>query len=159
LISRFTRIRVLNIEATLAENMVAIQNAQAERKRLVNQAVSNYLRQIAQAVQSYVSATEKLPSLQNIQAVENAVKRYSYSEPSPFVHPEPGKSFRTVTQFSGKTTKAIKNSAKTIIIYESAMASDGKRGVVFADGSVDRVVEAEFTRLLNISTQVTKTAQ
>lgn len=48
---------------------------------------------------------------------------------------------------SGKKVKEVKNPAETIAVYQVKPGKDGKRGVIFADGSIKRLTAAEWTDL------------
>lgn len=154
LVSRFSGVRVLDVAHELQGSALSYANALRDRNALIDAATLNNLQQIAQQVTSYTQQTGKLPPLQSAAVAQRALRRFGYSMPSPFVNAATGKTYATNAALSGKTLKQIGDASKAIVFYEPQAASDGKRGVVFADGGTDRIGEAEFARLMKSSTIV-----
>ena len=147
LISRFSAVRVLDVKREIAQNAIVVQKARVERTKTINAASLQNLQQIGQQLRSFTQSTGKLPPLQTSAAAQKALQRFSYSSPSPFVHPITKETCATNARLSGKSLKQIAEPSRAIVFHEREASGDGTRGVVFADGSAERILESEFFRL------------
>ncbi len=147
LISRFSAVRVLDVEREIAQNTVVVQKARVERTKTINVASLQNLQQIGQQLRSFTQSTGKLPPLQTSAAAQKALQRFGYSSPSPFVHPITKETHATNARLSGKSLKQIAEPSRAIVFHEREASGDGTRGVVFADGSAERIAEDVFFRL------------
>ena len=147
LISRFSAIRVLDVAQEIAQNAAVVQKAREQRIKAINASSLNHLQQLGQQLRSYTQSTGKLPPLQTSAAAQKVMRRFGYSSPSPFVNPATEKNYAVNSSLSGKSLKQIVELSITIVFYEAESSGDGTRGVVFADGSAERIPESEFARL------------
>ncbi len=130
-----------------------IQQSQKARISIVNQLSLANLQQIGTLLSNYVRAVHKLPSLKDAATMQKELRgpdQYN-TYGVLLVQTDTQKPYRTNATLSGQPLKSLSNPAKTVVLYESQASADGKRGVVFADGSVDRIDEKEFARLLKLS--------
>jgi prepilin-type processing-associated H-X9-DG protein len=71
-------------------------------------------------------------------------------------HPSTEEPFRLNPELSGKKLKDVANRNLLFMVYEAKPAADGTRGVLFADGHVERVEAERWTRLMKIKVVMRK---
>jgi prepilin-type processing-associated H-X9-DG protein len=118
-----------------------------------NQAVVTTLQQLWQGLAQWKHnrGQERLP--QWTDRVTPQLRQTAY----PFVHdkrlwehPSTNEPFRLNPELSGKPLLEVTNRKTLHMIYEATPAADGTRAVLFADGHVERVDAARFTRLQKV---------
>lgn len=87
-----------------------------------------------------------LPPMDKPEAFRKALDDYVESADL-FRDPETKEFYGLNPGLSGKKIAQIKDPSKTIAVYQTKPGRDGKRGVVFADFSIKRLTEAEWTDL------------
>jgi prepilin-type processing-associated H-X9-DG protein len=91
--------------------------------------------------------------MNDVNTARNAFRNYFHAPMSIFVHPQSRDPYRPNTALAGKRLPLISNRAKLVAFYEPRPGSDGKRGVVFLDGHVERVPEARWTTVKSTKPQ------
>jgi prepilin-type processing-associated H-X9-DG protein len=128
----------------------------------INQASVRNLRQIGVGLMMYAQDyDEKLPLMTSARSrremqqplpprrsgtVQQVLMPYVRT-PETFVHPATRQIYRPNPSLSRKSLGEIEDAATTVAFYEPAVASDGKRAVLFLDGHVERVPETDWPRL------------
>ncbi len=101
---------------------------------------------LVQYVQDY---DEKFPPMQSAAIAKKAIYPYVKSD-AIFQHPATHEPYRPNTSLSGHSLAEIEAPASTVAYFE-ASAVDGLRAVLFVDGHVKRLPDAEWRRLLAAS--------
>jgi len=105
------------------------------------------LKMVAAALQMYTADYDgALPPMNKPEAFRKALDDY-VENAEMFRDPETKEFYGINPTLSGKKIKEIKDPAKTIAVYQVKPGKDGKRGVVFVDGSIKRLTETEWTEL------------
>jgi hypothetical protein len=144
-------IRPFDLQAILTESQEkeqamreACQTLQGEQ---TNSQVAASLSVLMYALQSYADQNDgTLPNFSGPEAMQEALGEWVGSSEG-FVHPVTSEPYQFNTALSGKKLSDIANSNETIAFYEATPAADGTRGVVYLDGSVDRVAAAAWERV------------
>jgi prepilin-type processing-associated H-X9-DG protein len=68
-----------------------------------------------------------------------------------FRHPGTKRIYRPNPFLSRKSLAAINNPAQMVTFYEAAPSADGRRAVLYLDGHVMRVAEADWPRIRQAS--------
>lgn len=93
---------------------------------------------------------EVLPPMTDAAKVKSVLQPYCRNEKI-FSNPATGKPYVPNAILSGKKLAHIANPATFAAFYEDAADRDGKRGVVYLDGHVARVSEAEWDKVKRAS--------
>ncbi len=143
-----------NIQTSDAAKEIA--QSQKVRIGIVNQLSLTNLQRIGQFFSTYRMSKGKLPALKDATTLQNQlVKGNRYVSYISFIQPDTQKPYRTNAALSSLPMKSLKNPATSVVFYEGQVSLDGTRGVLFANGQVQRVKEAEFARLLKESVPLT----
>lgn len=136
-IQPFVPISAAQVQAQTSEN------AQAE-------SLSN-LKQIGLGLMQYTQDyDEKFPPMQSAAITQKAIYPYIKSD-AVFLNPATHEPYRVNTSLSGHSLAEIDNPSSMVEYYEASAGSDGLRAVLFADGHVKRLPDAEWQRLLTAS--------
>ncbi len=136
-IQPFAPISAAQVQAQTSEN--------AENQSLTN------LKQLGLGITQYVQDyDEKFPPMQSIAIAKKAIYPYVKSD-AIFQHPATHEPYRPNTSLSGHSLAEIEAPASTVAYYEASAATDGLRAVLFTDGHVQRLPDAEWRRLLAAS--------
>lgn len=85
--------------------------------------------------------------MQNITSARDAFVNFFHAPRRIFVHPQTGQPYLPNTRLAGRRLSMISGHAQVLAFSEARPGSDGKRGVVFLDGHVERVPEAQWQSL------------
>ncbi|MHB9131070.1 MAG: hypothetical protein ACYDBB_08280 [Armatimonadota bacterium] len=113
-----------------------INNESLMRLRLLVTAMSMYSQEHA----------DKLPPMQDAAEYKAALLPYVNNE-ALFVHPDTEEPYQLNATLSALVESDIKDSDKMVVIFEASPSPDGTRGVVFLNGSVQRVNDEEWSAL------------
>lgn len=131
---------------------VPVSAAQAQAQAAENaeaQSVTN-LKQLGLGLVQYnQDYDEMFPPMQSIAIAKKAIYPYIKSD-AIFQHPVTHEPYRPNTSLSGHSLAEIDAPASTVAYYE-ASATNGLRAVLFVDGHVKRLPDAEWRRLLTAS--------
>lgn len=101
------------------------------------------LRELGAGLQNYLEDHDGvLPPLQDAAAAKAALKPYAAA--AIFGHPRTKEAYLPNAILSGKKLAHITNPAAMVAFYEAHPAADGKRALLFLDGHVKRIKEAEW---------------
>lgn len=132
---------------------VPVSAAQVQAQTSENaeaQSVSN-LKQIGLGLVQYnQDYDEKYPPMQSAAITQKAIYPYIKSD-AIFLNPATHEPYRVNTSLSGHSLAEIDNPSSTVAYYEASAGSDGLRAVLFTDGHVKRLPDAEWRRLLAAS--------
>ncbi len=105
--------------------------------------VSN-LKQLGLAFVQYTQDyDEKLPPMKTAETAKTALYPY-VKEDSIFEQPPTHTLYQPNTSLSGRTLASFDNPSTMVIYYEATPADDGLRAVLFLDGHVKRISEADW---------------
>jgi len=97
------------------------------------------LRLLATAVKNYMQDQgRQYPPFRDPQTIKTVLAVY-LSQPDAFTHPLTHEAYGFNTRLSMRLEKSIIDRAGTPMIFESAPTADGTRGVIFADGHLERL--------------------
>ncbi len=130
---------------------VSAVQAQADAtKNAEAQSVTN-LKQIGLGMVQYVQDNdEKYPPMQSAAIAQKAIYPYIKSD-AIFLNPATHEPYRVNTSLSNQSLAVLDNPSNFVQYYEADAAADGLRAVLFADGHVKRLPDAEWRRLLAAS--------
>ena len=101
------------------------------------------LRELGAGLQNYLEDHDGiLPPMQDAIAAKAALK--DYASIANFSHPGTKEAYMPNAILSGKKLAHITNPAAMVAFYEAHPAADGKRAILFLDGHVKRIKEAEW---------------
>jgi hypothetical protein len=148
-----TKVRPFNLAAELADYERYLDNYRsfvANRSSMNQQTPSqpaDSLRTVAVALAMYAEDHGgALPPMDKPDAFRKALDDYVESADM-LKDPETKEYYGINPSLSGKKVKQIENPSKTIVVYQAKPGKDGKRGVVFVDGTIRRLTETEWTEL------------
>lgn len=137
-------IRPFSLQAELGLGTMTEQQA---REKAINTASVRNLKQVGVALMMYVQDyDETLPPMPSPDVVKRLLFPY-VKNAAAFVHPETKEPYLPNPVLSRKTLAQIEAPAEFVALYEARPAGDNTRGVVFLDGHVKRVAEAEWPRI------------
>lgn len=93
---------------------------------------------------------EKLPPMKTAAAAKTALFPYAKSD-SVFEQPQTHALFQPNTSLSGRSLATFNDPASMVIYYEAAPEDDGQRAVLFLDGHVKRMADADWQRVKSAS--------
>lgn len=93
---------------------------------------------------------EKLPPMKTAAVAKKALYPYVKSD-SIFEQPQTHILFQPNTSLSGRSLASFNNPSSMVIYYEAAPEDDGLRAILFLDGHVKRVADADWQRLRTAS--------
>lgn len=118
----------------------------------VNVASARTLEQLGAGVLRYLRARGKFPLLKNPLDWQAQRTFYPYvGDERLFVQPETDLAYRFNEILSGKKPAHIINPQSFAVFYEAGTADDGRRGVLFLDGHVERVKPAHWEKIKKAS--------
>lgn len=124
---------------TVAHGNAAVANAISA----VNNSSVARLQSIGAGLQNYLEDHDGvLPPMQNAGVAKAALK--NYASESIFIHPGTKEAYLPNAILSGKKLAHITNPVAMVAFYEAHPAADGKRALLFLDGHVKRIKEAEW---------------
>lgn len=91
--------------------------------------------------------------MRDVKTARNAFRNYFHAPLSIFVHPQTGQPYRPNTALAGRRLSLIANRARLVAFSEPRSGTDGKRGVVFLNGRVERVPESKWTTVSRVKPQ------
>jgi len=101
------------------------------------------LRRLSHLMQAF-GRYQALP-FKDIRTMQAALQNQAHRRiPRLLVHPLTREPYRPNTRVAGKRINQISNIKRVVAIYEASPGTDNKRGVVFLDGHVERVPEANW---------------
>lgn len=110
----------------------------------VNYSSDSNLKQLGLALIMYAQDYDSvLPPMKEAATVKKALLPYTKDE-SVFVRPDTQEPYQPNPILSRKKLAHIKFPASMVALYESSPAADGTRGLLFLDGHVARIPEAEW---------------
>lgn len=129
---------------------VSAAQAQAQTsENAENQSLTN-LKQLGLGMTQYVQDyDEKFPPMQSIAITKKAIYPYVKSD-AIFQHPVTHEPYRPNTSLSAHSLAEIENPTSMVAYYEASTVN-GLRAVLFVDGHVKRLPDAEWRRLLAAS--------
>ena len=141
-------IRPFSLEEELAEYRQAKEKTAQMIAEMgsVSGGDSENLKQLALAVMMYSVDYDVMPALDDPETAKAGLIEYVADE-SAFTDPETGEPYGVNSSISGMSFSEIEDVAKMVVFYQVEPGPDGKRGVAFADGHVQRVSEAEWEEL------------
>ena len=138
-------IRPFDLQQELAEYKKASEQA-AQTASQMGGGESNNLQQLALAVQMYISDYDALPPLGDAETAAQALMEY-VSDDTVFTDPSTGDAYAVNSSLSGKSLSEIDDPAQAVVFYQAEPGNDGKRGVAFLDGHVQRVSDSQWEEL------------
>ncbi len=143
--------QIVSLEGIQPFVPVSAATAEAEAvKNAQEQSVRN-LKQIGLGMIQYVQDfDEQFPPMQSTALAKKAIYPYVKSE-AVFQSPVTHEPYRPNTSLSYHSIAEIIAPSSMVAYYEASAASDGLRAVLFADGHVTRLPDAEWRRLLAAS--------
>lgn len=143
--------QIASLDGIQAFVPVSAAQAQAQTDQVAEAQSENNLKQIGLGMIQYTQdADEKFPPMQSAEIAKKAIFPYVKTDLI-FVHPRTHEPYRVNTSLSGHSLDEIVSPAQTVMYYEASAAPDGLRAVLFADGHVKRLPDAEWRRLLAAS--------
>jgi hypothetical protein len=85
--------------------------------------------------------------LASIAAARQAFQNFFHAPLTIFAHPETREPYRPNTLLANRRMATLGNRAQLAAFYEAKPGSDGKRGVLFLNGKVERVPEWKWARI------------
>ena len=105
------------------------------------------LKQIGLGLMQYVQDyDEKLPPMKSAAVAKKALSPYVKND-SVFQNPQTHEPYLPNTSLSGRSLATFERPSDMVIYYEASPAPDGTRSVVFLDGHVKRIPEAQWPAL------------
>jgi prepilin-type processing-associated H-X9-DG protein len=108
------------------------------------------LKNVALAIQMFMADYDTTPPMKTPEAFRGALDEYVKNQ-DVFKDPETGEYYAINTSISDKSMSEITDPGKIVAVYEAQPGDDGKRGVAFLDGHVQRVSDDEWKRLRDAS--------
>jgi prepilin-type processing-associated H-X9-DG protein len=116
-----------------------------------NQVSNMNLKQVGLGVLQYaVDYDTTFPPMETAEEVMKAVLPYTKNE-AIFVHPKSGEAYQPNPALSRKKMSSVADPAAMVMFYEMSPADDGTRGILYADGHVKRISEAEWPQIKKAS--------
>ena len=145
-----TDIRPFNMEEAIADQTSVHRVITGENDKFLNDLSANNLKQFGLGLAMSASDHNgKLPDLSDPQGTKKALTQY-ISNDKVFLHPKTGQPYRLNPSLSGKEYPGS-NAVSIVVVYEPVQAADGTRAVLYCDGHVARVTEANWQELKKIS--------
>lgn len=117
------------------------------------------LEELGRGVSRYLRARGQFPVLKNPLDWQARRAFYPYvGDENFFLQPEIERPYLFNEILSGKKPAHIPNPQSFAVFYEEAPDADGKRGVLFLDGHVERVIPAHWEKIKRASKIVEDTA-
>lgn len=151
-------IRPFNLQAELTASAKDRERLIREDKQAQRQQSVGHLTQLGHMIRAYAQRHKGvLPSMGSYEKLNNAIdytpgEMMEYDEPAmPMPTAEtpetPEITYATNPTLSQKKLAAFHDQSWIPTVYEAQMASDGTRGVLFLNGAVKRISEAEWRKL------------
>ncbi|MGI4787982.1 MAG: hypothetical protein ACRYFS_03930 [Janthinobacterium lividum] len=116
-----------------------------------NQVSMSNLHQIGVAVVQYTQDhNEVLPPMKSVAEADDALHPY-INDVKIFENPITHQRYQTNTSLVHRNLASVEEAGAMVIYYETSSDADGKRAVLFLDGHVERVTEADWQRLKTAS--------
>jgi prepilin-type processing-associated H-X9-DG protein len=122
---------------------------EAEKKQVLEapEASSKNLKSLGTALMMYAQDyDETFPNMKTAEEAKALLMPYIKDEKF-FHQPDTNALYQPIPEISYKSLATIESPADTLAYYETTPMADQKRGVVFADGHVKRLTEAEWQAL------------
>lgn len=127
------------------------QVADESRLRVLRTQSVSHLKMLMMATLQWSQENnEMLPPMQNSAVLRKAIYPFLKSD-TIFLQPQTQKPYATNVVLSRKSLEKIAAPSQVAALYEVNSDTDGKRAVAFADGHVQRVTEAEWTKIKKVS--------
>jgi len=118
------------------------------RQQAARFATVSSLKQLGLAIQMYAQDhDQRLPPLRTVQESRSVLMEYVKSA-AVFAHPISHQPYRPNSALNGKSLGELNDLSNSVLFYEATPADDGTRAVLFADGSVKRLSDALWRRVL-----------
>ena len=115
------------------------------------QATVSDMKQLGLAFLQYTQDyDEKLPPLKTAEIAKTALYPYAKSD-SVFEQPQTHALFQPNTSLSGRSLATFNSPSTMVVYYEAAPEDDGLRAVLFLDGHVKRLADADWQRVKSAS--------
>ncbi|MBV9471072.1 MAG: hypothetical protein JO316_08005 [Abitibacteriaceae bacterium] len=125
-------------------------DADAARANAINGASMDNLRELGAALKNYIEDNDDtLPPMKDAATAKAALK--PYGSESVFVHPATKEAYRPNPVLSIKKLAHITNPAAMVAFFEANATPDGRRALLFLDGHVKRIKEAEWPQVKRAS--------
>jgi len=129
-----------------------------------NRESASNLRQLALALLNQAISNDEFPAMipaTSMAQIEKGIKDNDADEKTPvfvvlrpfvqsvevYRHPITKELYRPNPSLTGKSIGIVESLSTTVMFYEGSVGADGKRGVVFVNGQVKRVKEADWPAL------------
>ncbi len=114
-------------------------------------ASTSNLKQIGLALLQYTQDyDEVLPPLKNAAVAKTAIYLYVKSDAT-FLEPPANVPYQPNTSLSHRKLASFQDPASMVVYYEAAPQSDGLRAVLFLDGHIKRLADADWQRVKSAS--------
>lgn len=109
------------------------------------------MKQLGLALDQYIQDyDEKLPPMKTAAIAKKVLYPYAKTD-SVFEQPQTHTLFQPNTSLSGRSLASFDTPASMVIYYEDAPEADGLRAVLFLDGHVRRLADADWQRVKTAS--------
>lgn len=133
-----------NTPETQAE---ALSQAQVHTQKTVEEKSMENLKQIGIAIMQYTQdADEVLPPMRTVAEADESIYPF-LKDRTLFEHPGTHQLYQTNTSLSQRNLGTFDNPATMVTYFEASPGDDGKRAVLFLDGHVKRIPEAQWPAL------------
>jgi len=157
---KWTRWGVVGIVVSLGVGTVVgiqlvLPEVQRARTNAVTASSGSNLKQLGLALLQYSEDNdEKFPSMQDATVVKSALLPYVGQQNTTediFLQPATGEPYQPNAALSGRSWAEIESPAETVTLHETVPRPDKKRNVLFADGHVELLNEADWQRVQQAS--------
>jgi prepilin-type processing-associated H-X9-DG protein len=146
-----TDIQPFDLAKIVAQSQDSAQTGQGALQANKSQDSDSNLKQIGLAMLQYEQDwDEELPPMQSAAAAKEAIFPYVKVE-SVFIQPETKQPYQPNTSLSHRSLASFESPVTMVVYFEAGPAADGTRGVLFLDGHVKRIPEAQWLTLRRAS--------
>lgn len=125
----------------------SLAQAQVQTQKTVEETSVENLKQIGMALLQYTQdADEDLPPMRTVAEADEAIYPF-LKDRTLFEHPGTHQLYQTNTSLSQRNLGTFKDPARMVLYFEASPGDDGKRAVLFLDGHVKRIPEAQWPAL------------
>lgn len=117
----------------------------------LNSKSNSNLKQLGLGIMQYTQDhNQTFPPLEDAAAMKKEVMPYVKNEEL-FVHPGSKEAYQPNSSLSGKKLSSLAEPNSRVLAYEASAGTDGRRGVLYADGHVKRESETEWPQIKKAS--------
>lgn len=151
-------IRPFNLADELADSKKAAADTTSLISENTNAQSASNLKQIGLALTQYTQDSDEVfPPMKSAAQAQKALMPF-VRDAAIFVQPETKQPYQTNPLLSGRSLAVVDAAAETVAYFEAAPDSDGMRAVLFTDGHVKRISEAEWQQHKNAMFQLNRSA-